>query len=89
MCNGDPAALAEAGFNLTLPWELLLVGATKTTSSEFPMILKVEDISKDKVEHLRSWALRCKKNDIIMMCAVAEPPVRFLTGIAPRPTDIC
>ncbi len=88
MTNGEPEKLATAGFNLTLAWERPLSGARKTTSPESPTILKPEDFSEAEIEKLRNWALRCKKNGIIMiymMYVAAEPSVRYLAGIEPEP----
>ena len=86
--NGDPERMSAAGLNLALPWERLLLDARKTTPPDSDTILRPEDFSVEAVERLRTWALKCQKNDIIMiymMYVAAEPSVRYLTGLEPKP----
>ena len=88
MINGGPKKLSAAGFNMTLPWERPLSGAKKTSAPDSPTILSADDFAEEAVEKLRSWALRCKQNDIVMMYMMyvaAEPSVRILTGLEPEP----
>jgi len=88
LVGGEPAELAAAEFNVTLPWERPLKGARKTSSPDSRTILKREDFSEEAVERIRSWALKCKKHNIIMMYMMyvaAEPSVRYLTGLEPEP----
>ena len=52
MVNGDPAQLAAAGFNMTIPWERPLAGAKKTTTPESPIIVRAEDFAEEEVNQL-------------------------------------
>jgi len=84
MSNSDHKKMSEAGFNLSLGWKRILTGSTKSTTSDSPVILREEDFSERAVKQLREWALKCKKNDLIMMYMMyvaAEPSVRHLTGL--------
>jgi len=87
MCNGEPEKLAAAGFNLTLPWERPLVDGQKTTSPDSSILVTPEDFSEKSIGRLRSWALRCKKNDIIMMYMMkvgSAGAIRYLAGLDTR-----
>ena len=82
--RGDPEKLAAAGFNLVLPWKQILSGAKKATSPDSSIILRREDFSEESVAELRDWALRCKKNNLVMMYMMyvaAESSVRYLSGV--------
>ena len=84
MSNGDPEKIAAAGFNVTLPWARPLRGAKKMTSPDSSTMLRSEDFSEESVEELRSWALKCRKHDIVMMymmCVAEEYSVRLLAGL--------
>ena len=61
MVNGDPAQLAAAGFNMTIPWERPLAGAKKTTAPDSAVIVRAEDFAEEQVEKLHDWARRCKE----------------------------
>ncbi|HIE28983.1 TPA: hypothetical protein EYP66_17045 [Candidatus Poribacteria bacterium] len=83
MSSGDPEKMAAAGFNLILPWERILRDSKRTTSPDSSIILTPEDFSEKAVERLRSWAIKCARNNLVMMYMMYvadEESVRHLTG---------
>jgi hypothetical protein len=65
-----------------------LAGARKTTVPDSDTILRLEDFSEESVARLRDWALKCQKNDLLMlymMYVADETSVRYLAGLEPEP----
>lgn len=91
MVNREPSLLAASGFNVAIPWERPLEGATKTTPPDSPVIVTDGDFAGAVVERLRTWASKCREHDIIMMYMMyvaAEPSVRILTGLDPSDSHL-
>jgi hypothetical protein len=74
--------MRAAGFNLLLPWEQILDGATKSTPPDSETILRPGGFSEEAIGDLRDWAIRCRKSDQ-MMVEVRKVNPGFVFGFYP------